>query len=117
MISPISLLSMNKLSIPPVNFKNPPFLLSVLIVRLPAIRSAVSVPLIPPRAMAGYRRMTYTDRLMIEKLYNAGNSYRAIARITGFHPSSVYREVQRGMYQHFIGKHYIYVPRYSATIL
>ncbi len=66
--------------------------------------------------MAGYRRMTYTDRLMIEKLYNAGNSYRAIARITGFHPSSVYREVQRGMYQHFIGKHYIYVPRYSATI-
>lgn len=66
--------------------------------------------------MASYRRMTYTDRLIIEKLYNAGNSYRAIARITGFHPSSIHREVQRGMYQHFIGKHYIYVPRYSATI-
>lgn len=66
--------------------------------------------------MASYRRMTYTDRLVIEKLYNAGNSYRAIARITGFHPSSIHREVQRGLYQHLNGDFYIFIARYSATI-
>lgn len=60
--------------------------------------------------------MTYTDRLVIEKLYNAGNSYRTIARITGFHASSVYREVQRGLYDHLDGSTYKYLRRYSATI-
>lgn len=66
--------------------------------------------------MADYRRMTYTDRLIIEKLYNSGSSYRAIARMTGFHPSSVHREVQRGLYDHLDGSRYIFVRRYSATI-
>lgn len=63
-----------------------------------------------------YRRMTYTDRLIIEKLFNSGNSYRAIARITGFNVSSVYREIQRGLYDHLDGGTYIFVKRYSATI-
>lgn len=63
-----------------------------------------------------YRRMTYTDRLIIEKLYNSHHSYRAIARITGFHASSVHREVQRGLYDHLDGGTYEYIRRYSATI-
>lgn len=63
-----------------------------------------------------YRRMTYTDRLIIEKLYNSGHSFRAIARITGFHPSSVYREVQRGLYDHLRWQDYRMEKRYSATI-
>lgn len=63
-----------------------------------------------------YRRMTYTDRLIIEKLYNSGNSYRAIARFTGFHPSSVYREVQRGLYDHWLDDSGLSESRYSATI-
>ena len=63
-----------------------------------------------------YRRMTYTDRLIIEKLYNSGNTYRAIAQITGFNVSSVYREIQRGLYDHLDWKTYDTVKRYSATI-
>lgn len=64
-----------------------------------------------------YRRMTYTDRLIIEKLYNSGKaSYRAIAHITGFNVSSVYREIQRGLYDHLDSDTYDYIKRYSATI-
>lgn len=63
-----------------------------------------------------YRRMTYTDRLIIEKLYNSGNSFRAIARITGFHHSAIHREVQRGLYDHLDGSTWISCKRYSATI-
>lgn len=64
-----------------------------------------------------YRRMTYTDRLIIEKLYNSGKtSYRTIANITGFNVSSVYREIQRGLYDHLDSKTYKIVKRYSATI-
>lgn len=63
-----------------------------------------------------YRRMTYTDRLIIEKLYNSGNSYRAIAKITGFHHSAIHREVKRGLYDHLDGETWSYIKRYSATI-
>lgn len=47
-----------------------------------------------------YRRMTWTDRLIIEKLYNSGRPYRVIAEMTGFAVSSVYREIQHGLYEH-----------------
>ena len=47
-----------------------------------------------------YRRMTWTDRLIIEKLYNSGSSYRFIAKTTGFAVSSVFCEVQHGLYEH-----------------
>ena len=63
-----------------------------------------------------YRRMTYTDRLVIEKLYNSGHSLRAIANITGFHNSSIYYEIKRGLYDHLDGDTWCYVKRYSATI-
>lgn len=66
--------------------------------------------------MSQYRRMTYTDRLVIEKLYNAKASYRQIAKATGFAVSSVYREVQRGLYLHRDGDTWKDIPKYSATI-
>ena len=47
-----------------------------------------------------YRRMTWTDRLIIEKLYNSGSSFRAIASMVGFAVSSVYCEIQHGLYEH-----------------
>lgn len=50
--------------------------------------------------MKKYRRITWTDRLIIEKLYNSGYSYPAISRKTGFAVSSVYTEIQRGLYPH-----------------
>lgn len=61
-------------------------------------------------------RMTWTDRLYIEKLFNSGASYRAIAEKTGFAVSSVYREVQRGLCDHLDGSTWMTVKRYSAQI-
>ncbi|MDY3281292.1 IS30 family transposase [Dysosmobacter sp.] len=66
--------------------------------------------------MKQYRRMTYTDRLVIEKLYNSGCSYRAIAQQLGFSVSSVHYEVKRGLYLHRDYKTWKDIPRYSATI-
>lgn len=65
--------------------------------------------------MRKYRRMTFTDRLIIEKLYNSRHSYRAIARITGFSAAAIHREVKRGLYMH-TDTTLVEYPRYSATI-
>lgn len=50
--------------------------------------------------MKKYRRMDWTDRLKIEALYNSGHSYSSIAKQTGFALSSVYTEIQHGLYPH-----------------
>lgn len=50
--------------------------------------------------MKKYRRMSWTDRLRVEALYNAAHSFRSIARETGFSLSSVYAEVQHDLYPH-----------------
>ena len=47
-----------------------------------------------------YRRMTKTDRLIIERFYNNGASYRSIAAITGFAVSSIHTEIRHGLYPH-----------------
>lgn len=66
--------------------------------------------------MKKYRRMTYTDRLIIEKLYNQGCSYRAIADRVGFSVGAVHREVQRGLCKQMNGVHWTTYTVYSATI-
>lgn len=66
--------------------------------------------------MRKYRRMTWTDRLIIEKLFNSGATYREIAAVTGFTVGAIYREVQRGLYDHLDGATYEFVRRYSAKI-
>lgn len=66
--------------------------------------------------MKAYRRMTWIDRLEIEKLYNHGATYRAIADSVGFTVGAVYREIQRGLYDHLDGKTYTTLRRYSAKI-
>ena len=63
-----------------------------------------------------YRRITWTDRLKIEALYNAGHSYRFIAAQIGFTPAAVCTEVKHGLYNHLDGKTWLYVKCYSATI-
>lgn len=50
--------------------------------------------------MRGYRHMSWTDRLIIEKLYNRGSTLREIAQYVGYSVSSVYAEVKRGLYEH-----------------
>lgn len=63
-----------------------------------------------------YRRMTWTDRLKIEALYNAGHSLQFIAGELGFAKSAVYYEVQHGLYDHLDGGAWLILKRYSATI-
>lgn len=66
--------------------------------------------------MKKYRRMSWTDRLIIEKLYNKGYSYRMVAEAVGFSVSSVYSEIQHGLYPH-MGAEVTKRPyRYSAQI-
>ena len=50
--------------------------------------------------MRNYRRLDWSDRLRIETMYNAGNSCLAIAKALGFAPSTIYREVKHGLYEH-----------------
>lgn len=73
---------------------------------------------IRPPEEAQFRHMTWTDRLQLEKLFNQKNrgSYRAIARELGFSHSSVYDEVQHGLYEHRDGATWEDVERYSAQI-
>lgn len=62
------------------------------------------------------KRMTWHTRLQIEKFFNSGCSYRQIACKLGFAVSAVYREVQRGLYDHLDGSTWKTVKRYSAQI-
>lgn len=50
--------------------------------------------------MRKYRRLTWTDRLRIDALYNAGHSLRFIAKQLGFSVSSIHAEIQHGLYEH-----------------
>ena len=50
--------------------------------------------------MRKYRRLTWTDRLRIDALYNAGHSLRFIAQQLGFSVSSIHAEIQHGLYEH-----------------
>ena len=66
--------------------------------------------------MPKYTRLTWTDRLVIEKLYNSGATERDIARCLGRAPSGIHYELQRGFYNHLDGATYEYVKRYSADV-
>lgn len=66
--------------------------------------------------MKKYRRMTWTTRLQIEALYNTGHSTRYIARYLGYAPSSIWAEIQHGLYDHLDSNTWLYVRRYSAQI-
>lgn len=69
-----------------------------------------------PRQRRPYRHMTWTDRLKIEALYNAGHTYRFIAEQLGYCVSSIHTEIQRGLYAH-LGAELTKRPiRYSAQI-
>ena len=63
-----------------------------------------------------YCHLTYTDRLVIERLYNSGCSYRAIAKRLNRSVSTIHREVKRGLYTRLNGETWEYFAAYSATI-
>lgn len=61
-----------------------------------------------------YRRITWTERLIIEKQYNNGASYSDIARLLKRYPSSIRYEIKKGLYLHRDYLMWRDVPRYSA---
>ena len=63
-----------------------------------------------------YRRITWTDRLTIEKLRKQGASCSAIARQLGFAVSSIHYEIQRGLCEQRDGKTWKTYEAYSATV-
>ena len=65
--------------------------------------------------MPAYRRMTRDDRLVLEKMYNAGHSVREIAAVLGFAPKSIYREIKIGFYTH-LNSDYTTCRKYSAEL-
>lgn len=69
-----------------------------------------------PAEPVAYRRITYTERLIIEKMFNAGCVMRDIAKRLGRSCSTVCTEIHRGLYDHLDGSTWLTVKRYSATI-
>lgn len=63
-----------------------------------------------------YHRITWTDRLKIEALFNAGHSYGFISKQTGKAKSSIYDEVQHGLYDRLDGQTWLTRKSYSADI-
>lgn len=66
--------------------------------------------------MGRYKHITWTERLEIERLFNHGCTYRAIAKRLGRAVSSIHREIQRGLYEHLDGATWTRRTKYSAQI-
>lgn len=71
----------------------------------------------PPKEVK-YRRITWTERLIIEKQYNSTRkpSYSAIAKLLKRSVSSIRYEIKKGMYLHRDYLTWRDIPRYSADI-
>lgn len=69
----------------------------------------------PPKPVK-YHRTTWTDRLVIEKLFNSGSSRRSIAKTLGKSPSTISDEVKHGLYPHRDGNTWLDIQKYSAQI-
>ncbi|PWJ44665.1 helix-turn-helix domain-containing protein [Sediminitomix flava] len=61
------------------------------------------------------RNLEYSDRVRIEKCLNLGLSVKRIAKIIGFAPSSIYREIKRNTFKNTSYKakraHRLYIAR------
>lgn len=65
--------------------------------------------------MRRFKHLTKTDRLRIEAYTNAGQKPKEIAETLGVHISTIYRELQRGQYEH-LNSDYTTEMRYSPDI-
>src|SRR5574344_2946349 len=65
--------------------------------------------------MRTYTRLSWCERLQIEALYNAGHSYAFIARQLGRSTSSIYLDIQHGLYEHMGAETSRRPCRYSAV--
>ena len=62
-----------------------------------------------------YKQMTRDDRIKMETLLNAGHSQAEVARLLGFHRSTISREFKRGCYQH-LTTHLVLIEKYSSDL-
>ena len=62
------------------------------------------------------RYLTYTDRQIIERMYSRGESKRAIALFLEVNPSTITREIRRGLYDRLDYRTWIEYKAYSADI-
>lgn len=69
----------------------------------------------PPKPVK-YRRITWTDRLTIERLFNNGHSRHFIAREMHRSVFSISDEIKHGLYNHRDGATWKDVEKYSAQI-
>jgi len=69
----------------------------------------------PPKPVS-YTRLTWSDRLVIERLFNNGRSRHFIAKEMSRSISSISDEVKHGMYDHLDGETWLTVQKYSAQI-
>lgn len=65
--------------------------------------------------MRHFKHLSFNDRLKIEALLKAKVSKKEIAQILGVHISTVYRELERGQYEH-LNSDYTTEMRYSPDI-
>lgn len=65
--------------------------------------------------MRRFKHLSFTDRIRIEAHTKDGKTPREIAEIIGVHISTVYRELQRGRYEH-LNSDYTTEERYSPDI-
>lgn len=66
--------------------------------------------------MRTFKHLTKTQRLQLETLLRTKTPKKEIASVLGVHISTVYREIQRGTYEHLIGATWLYEKRYSCDI-
>lgn len=59
------------------------------------------------------KHLTYTERQIIERMYNNGFSKKDIAKMIGCHVDTIYKELKLGYYQH-LNHDYTYRLRYCA---
>lgn len=63
-----------------------------------------------------HKQLTYEDRIRIEALYRAKHSKREIADMLKVHISTIYREIDRGLFKRLDGHSWIYSEEYSADV-
>ncbi len=69
----------------------------------------------PPKPVK-YKRLTWSDRLVIERLFNNGHSRHFIAKELSRAVSTISDEIRHGLYDHLDGGTWLTVRKYSAQI-
>ncbi len=69
-----------------------------------------------PLEPVSYKRLTWSDRLVIERLFNNGHSRCSIAKELGRAVSTISEEIRHGLYDHLDGRTWLIVQKYSAQI-